>query len=190
MSVLIAPSCFAPSPYSYFFVWCPLEFEFCWSFNRFRCLWTNNMFFVFNFIFVFSQQFQMLWEMMLISTSSVTLSFRLHQDIQPFVHQTKFKSQPKNYSIKLHLLNGAPIFRFVLQTKVSMSLVSWVHHCSTAQGSTRWRQSQKMEWKTYIFDWLVLWHDLQGNKEGIEIKRQMLEVRGWSGRWVGWVMGK
>ena len=49
-----------------------------------------------------------------------------------------------------------------------------------------------MEWKTYIFDQLVLQHDLQGNKkeEGVEIKRQMLEVRERSGRWVGWVMGK
>ena len=49
-----------------------------------------------------------------------------------------------------------------------------------------------MEWKTYIFDQLVLQHDLQGNKkeEGVEIKRQMLEVRGQSGQWVGWVMGK
>ena len=49
-----------------------------------------------------------------------------------------------------------------------------------------------MEWITYIFDRLVLRHDLQGNKkeEGVEIKRQMLEVRGRSGRRVGWVMGK
>ena len=87
------------------------------SFDRFRCLQTNNMFFVFNFIFIFSWQFQMLWEIKLISTNSVTLSFRLCQDIQPFVCQTKFKSQTKNYSIKLHLLNGALIFRFCSTNK-------------------------------------------------------------------------
>ena len=38
-------------------------------------------------------------------------------DIQPFVRQTKFKSRPKNYSIKSHILNGAPIFRFCSTNK-------------------------------------------------------------------------
>ena len=37
-------------------------------------------------------------------------------DIQPFVRQTKFKSRPKNYSVKSRLLNGAPVFRFCFTT--------------------------------------------------------------------------